>query len=359
MTGDDLRRSLVVVSLMTAAFLGIMIYGGDSGLTSISGIHSTQREISQPIAAIPTAASEITETVCTPDSPSAPSCLTHGFAESSDQTAWVSNTDDSWIKVDMGQTVSINKVELERNYSDGSKGDFTISVAQSEGQYKKVYDSKSDHFAHPVVGTAMIRVSFEPVLARYVKVTVADRGTVINKVRAFTVMTSPTPRPRTEGNHAPSLPTAKPSNTPLPTRTPVPTNPPPTSTPLPTNTPLPTSTPLPTNTPMPTDTRWPTHTPMPTDTRWPTHTPLPTDTRWPTDTPAPTDMPLPTDTPMPTDTRWPTDTPAPTDPPLPVDTPLPIDTRWPTDTPAPTDALLPTDTPLPIMPTTQVEFISP
>jgi hypothetical protein len=336
MTGDDLRRSLVVVSLLVAAFAGIMVYGGDRQPTAFSGIHLTERDISQPIGAVPAAAAEITEKACTPDSPSAPACLTHGFAESPDQTAWVSNSTDSWIAVDMGQTVSINKVELERNYSDGSKGDFTISVAQSEGQYKKVYDSKSDNFAQPVVGTAMIQVSFEPVLARYVKVTVADRGTVINEVKAFSVIVPPTPRPRTEGNNAPSLPTAKPSNTPLPTKTP-----------LPTRTPIPTD-PPPTSTPLPTDTRWPTDTPAPTSTPLPTNTPMPTDTRWPTNTP------------MPTDTRWPTDTPEPTSTPLlPTDPPMPTDTRWPTDTPEPTSMPLPEDTPLPTQPTMLTEYIYP
>ena len=287
---SDIRRSLIVVSLLVAAFAGVMIYGKDNGLTAFSGIHLTQREMPQPGLVLPNSSSQITKTACTPDSPSAP-CLTHGFAESPDQTSWVSNTANSWIKIDIGQTARINKVELDRKYSGGSTGDFTISVAQSEGQYKEVYNSKSDHAALPLVGLETVQVSFEPMLARYVKVTVDDPGTVINEVRAFSVSVPPTRDQTIEDTLVLTSPTAMPSSTPLPT-----------------------STPAPTDIPQPTDTRWPTDTPVPTSTPAPTDTPQPTDTRWPTDTPVPTSTPAPTDTPQPTDTRWPTDTPVPIQP---------------------------------------------
>jgi hypothetical protein len=211
----------------------------------------------------------------------------------------------------MGQMTGINKIELDRNYSGGSTGDFIVSVAQSDGQYQEVYDSESDNFAQPVVGMETIQISFEPVLARYVKVTIDDPGIVINEVRAFSVNIPPTPNQREEDTNVLSIPTVRPNSTPVPT-----------------------------------DTRWPTDTPVPTSTPTPTATALPTDTRWPTDTPVPpTSTPMPTDTPLPTDTQWPTDTPVPTSTPAPTDTPVPTDTRWPTDTPGLNSTPLASDTP--------------
>jgi hypothetical protein len=307
---SDFYRSFLLVSLLTAMFAGIMIFGKDSRLTAFSGTHLMEREISRPIQVTPTGSSGIKKATCAPDSASGP-CLAHGFTESTDQTSWVSRTANSWIKIDMGQMTGINKVELDRNYSGGSTGDFIVSVAQSDGQYQEVYDSESDNFAQPVAGMETIQISFEPVLARYVKVTIDDPGIVINEVRAFSVNIPPTPNQREEDTNVLSIPTVRPNSTPVPT-----------------------------------DTRWPTDTPVPTSTPTPTATALPTDTRWPTDTPVPpTSTPMPTDTPLPTDTQWPTDTPVPTSTPAPTDTPVPTDTRWPTDTPGLNSTPLPSDTP--------------
>ena len=307
---SDFYRSFILVSLLTAVFAGILIFGKDSRFTAFSGTHLMEREISQPIQVTPTGSSGIKKMTCAPDSASAP-CLAHGFTESPDQTSWVSRTANSWIKIDMGQIAGINRVELDRNNSGGSTGDFIISVAQADGQYQEVYDSESDNFAQPVLGMETIQISFDPVPARYVKVTVVDAGIVINEVRAFSVSIPPSPNQSEEDTDGLPLPIVEPSGTPVPT-----------------------------------DTRWPTHTPVPTGTPTPTDTPLPTDTRWPTDTPIPpTSTPTPTDTPLPTDTQWPTDTPVPTSTPAPTDTPVPTDTRWPTDTPVLNSTPLPSGTP--------------
>ena len=290
----ELRRSLIVVSLVVAAFAGIMILNEDDHSVGLSGAHLAQREISQPTLAIPvpTDISKVTKTICTPDSPSAPSCVIHGFAQSRDRTSWVSRTANSWIKIDMGKTVSINKVEMDRKNSGDSSGDFTIAVARSDGQYETVYDSAVDQTTWAAAGPEKVEVSFEPVLARYVKVTVAEPGIVIDEVRAFSAIQLPPTDIAAEDED--------------------PQDPPDTVS-KPTSTPLPTNTPLPSKTPAPTDTLWPTSTPMPTNTPLPSSTPAPTDTLWPTDTPAPTNTPWPTDTPAPTDTLWPTDTPGPAD----------------------------------------------
>jgi hypothetical protein len=281
---SDFYRSFIVVSLLTIVFAGIMIYGTDSGFTSFAGTHFAERGISLPTHVIPTSLSQIKKTSCTPDS-DAPPCVAHGFTESPNQTSWVSTTANSWIRLDIGQITGINKVELDRNSSGNPTPDFTISVARSDGAYQEVYDSESDTSLPPVIGMETIEISFEPVLARYVKVTIADPGVVINEVRAFSVNIPPTSIERDEDTDVSQPPIVLPSSTPRPT-----------DTLWPTNTPLPTSTLAPTDTPLPTDTRWPTDTPpLPTDTPEPTDTPLPTDTRWPTDTPLPTDTPGPTD----------------------------------------------------------------
>ena len=51
-TTNDIRRSLIVVTLLVAAFAGIMVFGQDSRFAEVSGNHLTQREIAQPIAGI-------------------------------------------------------------------------------------------------------------------------------------------------------------------------------------------------------------------------------------------------------------------------------------------------------------------
>lgn len=289
----ELRRSLVVAGLVVAAFAGILILGEDDHSPGLSGAHLALREVAQPtqVVIIPTGSSKPTKASCAPDSPSAPSCVTHGFAQSRDRTAWVSRTANSWIKIDMGQAVTINRVEVDRKGSGDTSGDFTIAVAQSDGRYEEVYDSRVDQ---PVVAAApeTIQAAFEPVLARYVRVTVVDPGIVVQEVRAFSAIPLATAdKPITEEDQqAPPQQTSKSTSTPLLT-----------------------STPIPSSTPAPTDTLWPTNTPLATDTPVATATPAPTDTLWPTDTPAPTNTPWPTATPAPTDTLWPTDTPVPAD----------------------------------------------
>jgi hypothetical protein len=113
-------------------------------------------------------------------------------------------------------------------------------------------------------------------------------------------------------------------------------------------------TPRPTRTPLPTFTL----TPLP-----PTPTPRPTNTDTPvfTDTPIPTATPAPTDTPIPSDTPAPTDTP--TNPPAPPTNPPVVAAPPPTDTPVPPPAVdppspqaTPTATPEPATPRGRYEI---
>ena len=228
-----------------------------------------------------------------------------------DGGGWVSNSEYSWIKIDLGKVATINTVTLDKanlgSYPDRKLSQFVIAVAlrdvYADGnssndytEYTQVYDSEQTNFSGDISESATIRAMFRPVRARYVKITFEDAGTAINEVQVFMAqpfgfVESPTRKPK-DDSPAPSISTSLPVyNTPLPADTaiPAPTN---TAIPAPTRTPVPTD-PPPTRTPRPTDPP-PTRTPRP-----PTSTPAPTDTDVPpTDIP-PTDVP-PTDVP-PTD----------------------------------------------------------
>lgn len=248
--------------------------------------------------------------------------------------SWISNSRNSWIKIDLGKVTAINTVKFGRDrlgeFNDGDPGRFVIAVALSddvyangnssndEREYKVVYDSQLTGFKGTISGAETVTAQFRPLSVRYIKITFQNKGTAIDEVEAFMVQPPElasnghnTPRD-TDSQSAVLLPTRTSlpvstwtsipvsTLTPLPTFTTVPTF---TATLIPTFTSLPTftATPLPTNTPPPTDTV----TPVP-----------PTSTRPPTDTA--TSVP-PTSTPVPTDTPQP----PPTDPPVPTATEVP------------------------------------
>jgi len=323
-TTNEIRIQIIVATILAAACVGILLYGIRDQLMAFTRPHKTGVEISQSVPIVPTATYEITKTTCKPDSTSS-QCLTHGFVKGPDPASWVSNSSDNWIKIDTGQAATIHMVEVDREPLENSTGEFTISVALSDNQYKEVYDSRSDNYTGIVSGPDTIQVSFEPVLARYVKITVDDPGMVINEVRAYAVVQPSPPDQTIEDTQEPLLPTVTASNIILPTKT----------TPPRTVTPIPTRTPTPSNTPTATSTA--TSTPSSTPTATATSTPSPTNT------PVPTNTPLPTNTPAPTNTPVPTDSPAPTKTPLPTNSPVPTDTPLPTSTPVPTQPVVPTE----------------
>jgi len=322
-TTSEVRIQFIVASILAAACIGIFLYGFRDQFMAFTRSHQAGGETSQFVSVVPTATYEITKTTCKLDSPSA-QCLTHGFVKGPDPDSWVSKSTDNWIKIDTGQAATIHMVELDRVRMDNSKEEFTISVALSEDQYKVVYDSRTDKYAGIVSEPDKIQVSFTPVLARYVKVTVTDPGMTINEVRAFAVVQPPPPDQLIENTQKPPLPTVTSSKTPLPTKTvtPVPTR---TPTSTPTSTPSRTPTATPTNTPSITPTATSTNTPLPTNTPEPTNTPLPTNTPEPTNTPLPTNTPEPTSTPQPTNTPEPTNTLTPTKTPFPASMQVPTE----------------------------------
>ncbi len=202
--------------------------------------------------------------------------------------SWISNSPNSWIKIDLGKATTINTVTFGKDrlgqLNNGDPGQFVIAIALSDNvyadgnssndslEYKTVYDSKQVGFKGTISGPETVLAQFPSLDARFIKITFENAGTAIDEVEVFMadplILRNPTRTPRQGAVPWNSL------------------------------TPVPTSTPLPTDTPIP----------VPTDTS------LPTDTA----TPPPTDIPLPTDTPPPADTLMP----LPTDTPVPVDTPI-------------------------------------
>jgi hypothetical protein len=386
--------SLVVTGLLVVMFMSSLLYENRQPLSGVFGSVLPEQQASNtgPLTAA-TNTQETAQVICKPGY-LPPLCLAQEFDKSNGLTdpqdgsarpavakdtlpgysrihqaayvndglygpgaSWISNSAYSWIKIDLGKSRSINTVTFGRdrlgNLNDGDPGQFVVAVALKDNvyangdssndslEYTKVYDSREVGFDGVVSGPETVRASFDPVMARFVKVTFENAGTAVDEIEVFMIQPPEyvmilTQRPRDD--LPPSTWTPVPTNTLLPTQTP---------THVPTNTPLPTFTPIPTdtNTPVPTDTDTPipTTTPVPTDTNTPKPTKTPRPTRTPTE-PPPTDTPEPppTDTPEPP----PTDTPEPP----PTDTleppsPWPV---WPTDTPQAVDYF--TETPVSFLP---------
>ncbi|HJS20531.1 MAG TPA: discoidin domain-containing protein [Anaerolineales bacterium] len=357
-----MHTSLVIASLIIAAFVGFLSYENRDRSPRLA---ATENEVSQPVAVLAATSTPVIEKIICKPGYEPPLCLAGalrknyamtyqgngsarpavakdtipGFGEVHQAsnlndglygpgTSWVSNSRNSWIKIDLGKAAYINTVTFGRDrlgkLNDGDPGQFVIAVALSDDayvngnnsndglEYTAVYNSKQEGFAGNISGAETVVAQFDEQVARYIKITFENQGTAIDEVEVYMVKpplvsgdSGRTPKDREED----SSPTPLPTNTQLPTDTPttVPTNtPPPTDTavPPPSETPIPTSTatPLPTNTPRPTRTP----VPSPTDTPSPTRTPIPS----PTDTPPPTRTPIPspTDTPPPTDTAIPNST---------------------------------------------------
>jgi hypothetical protein len=338
------RASLILVALLAVVFMGSLVYGTQPPLTGIFEPSPVQEEGANPGQVAGAAVTnEVAEVICKPGY-EPPLCLAREFDKSSDLTdpgngsarpavakdtipgysrihraayvndglygpgaSWISNSAYSWIKIDLGEAKTVNTITFGRdrlgNLNDGDPGQFIVAVALSDDvyadgnshndsmEYAVVYDSDVMGFDGVVSGAETIEATFDPVKARYVKITFENAGTAVDEIEVFMIQPGDvagisTPRPRKT-----SVPR---TFTPVPTSTLVPSK---TATLIPTNTPFPTFTATlrPTFTPRPTDTDVPTDTPEPTDTSEPpTVTPEPTDTpEPPTATPEPTDTPEP------------------------------------------------------------------
>ena len=196
-----------------------------------------------------------------------------------DDTSWVSNSADSWIKLDLGQFRTFNLVSLEKGNSaqENDLGSFVIAVALSDvyadgdssnddREYAPVFDSEQADVSGMDGHTAMINILFSPVEARFVKITFEREGASIEEVGVFMAEPSglvgqPTRTPaaiwyatRTSTPGPDDRPDNPPVSTAALSQTPI-------STPQPSNTPAP----LPTQTQPPADTSTPVPTaPLPT-----------------------------------------------------------------------------------------------
>jgi hypothetical protein len=231
--------------------------------------------------------------------------------------SWVSNSRNSWIKIDLGKATKINTVTFGRDrlgeLSGHNPGQFVIALATSDDvyangnnnndtrEYQPVFNSEQAGFSGTISGAETVAAQFAPQVARYIKITFENKGTAIDEVEAFLAQPPMASGASDDTSHdKPKDDSSAPqvTSTFLPPATY-------TSLPVDTATSLPSATPVPseTATPIPTATDIPTNTPVPTSTYIPTSTSVPTNSP----TPAPTDTPLPppTSTPVPPDTVTP------------------------------------------------------
>jgi hypothetical protein len=322
-----MRISLVIGSLIAAAFLGSLLFNRTTGAFQPSPLQGA----AAPTRGLPTSTAEVAITICQRDDQTPP-CLPEelgpgqDLADAGNGTAlpavskdarshpdgaykaayvndgrggasWVSNSADSWVKIDLGQVRTINTVSLQKgspgSSEDNDPGQFVIAVALSDVyadgdssddymDYAQVFHSEQAGFSGTVSQAETIRTQFPPVRARFVKITFEKAGAAIEEVGVFLVQ--------------PPVLAEQPTHTPqaeLPTIT---------LTHRRTITLPPTDTATPTGTRQPTGTATPTRTETPPQAATDTLTPLPTATRTlpPTDTatPVPTE-PLPSNTPTP------------------------------------------------------------
>jgi hypothetical protein len=243
-------------------------------------------------------------------------------------TSWVSNSADSWIKIDLGTVRTINTVSLRKGsggLSDGSDPcHFVIAVALSDvyvdgdsshdyTEYAQIFHSEQTGFSGRVSPAETIQTRFRNVQARFVKITFKNAGAAIEEVGVFMVEPPALAEPSTTTPQATLTGmTQTPTGTLLATLTQtaslVPTaTRPPTETAVATNTLPPTAsiTPvtLPTNSPPPTDPVTPVPTrPLPSNTPVPSPTEVPPTEIPPTAVPptavSPTDEPPPSSDPI-------------------------------------------------------------
>jgi urease beta subunit len=113
-------------------------------------------------------------------------------------SSWIAGAAQSWIKVDLGQSVSIDEVRLGRDrtagFNDRAPGRITIAVASSENayaagddsndgsEYAPVFDSDGLSWGGTIALGATLRLRFPAVTARYVKVAVTNDGAALDEI---------------------------------------------------------------------------------------------------------------------------------------------------------------------------------
>ncbi len=337
----SLRASLLVASVVAFVLFGSLYVLGRGGSLEPLPVGVA----GEPIQPVLTRTGDVAITICRPGEP--PACAlgepdpsqdlanqgngtakpavakdgVHSAAYVNDGrrgSSWVSNSADSWIKIDLGTVRTINTVSLRRGSGGPSDnrdpGQFVIAVALSDvyvdgdssndyTEYAQIFRSEQTGFGGRVSLDEMIQTRFPAVQARFVKITFENAGATIEEVGVFMVeppeltelSTTTSQATLTEITQTPTgtllaafTQTASllPSATRPPTETAVATATLPLSA---------SSTPvtLPTNSPPPTDPATPVPTrPLPSNTPVPSPTEVPPTANPPTDEPPPSTEPI-------------------------------------------------------------------
>jgi hypothetical protein len=116
--------------------------------------------------------------------------------------SWVSNSADSWIKIDLGEVKTINTINLQKgslgSSGDNDPGQFVIAVALSDEyadgdsnhdyvEYTQVFRSEATGFSGMVSQAETISTRFPAMKARFVKITFEKAGAAIEEVGVFMV----------------------------------------------------------------------------------------------------------------------------------------------------------------------------
>ena len=112
--------------------------------------------------------------------------------------SWISDSPDSWLKIDLGSVQPINRILIGRDrlgfWNDRDPGNFTIEVTNEDNmyvngddcddelEYSRVFDSVNVGFSGQINGSDTLRISIPAVNARFVKLTFANAGTAIDEV---------------------------------------------------------------------------------------------------------------------------------------------------------------------------------
>jgi hypothetical protein len=118
-------------------------------------------------------------------------------------SSWISNSVNSWLKIDLGQTTAVNRVLFGRDrnggFDDRDPGQFKIFVALADNiyangddsndgiEYIQVFDSAAFGFSGFILGAQTLEAAFTPVNARFIKLQVFSLGAAIDEVQVFGV----------------------------------------------------------------------------------------------------------------------------------------------------------------------------
>ncbi|HNC96503.1 MAG TPA: hypothetical protein PKW90_10295, partial [Myxococcota bacterium] len=116
-------------------------------------------------------------------------------------SSWIGTGPDSWIKIDLGQTVPVGNVRFGRDrighFDDRDPGRFQVFVATTDDvyangndqndsqEYRSVFDSENVGFSGQISGSQTLLATFPAIEARYVKIQFGADGAAIDEVEVM------------------------------------------------------------------------------------------------------------------------------------------------------------------------------